>query len=96
MHANPTGRYTRVPAGAGDTGKRYMGRDLAGVMARQGAAWLEREERTDLPVKALWLKPGMTVANTGADTGHLAGGIASANRTPNALGDSAIRMNQQH
>jgi hypothetical protein len=31
--------------GADGIGKRYMGRDIAGVMGWQGAAWLEREER---------------------------------------------------
>jgi precorrin-6B methylase 2 len=73
---NPTARYTRVPAGADGIGKRYMGRDIAGVMGWQGAAWLEREERereerTDLLVRALQLKPGMVVADIGAGTGYL-------------------------
>ena len=88
---NPTERYIRVPAGADGIGKRYMGRDLAGVMGRQGAAWLEREERTDLLVTALWLKTGMAVANIGADTGHLARDIAPANCTPNAHGATLRR-----
>lgn len=74
---NPTERYPRVPASADGIGKRYMGRDIAGVMGWQGAAWLEREERereerTDLLVTALWLKPGMVVADIGAGTGYLA------------------------
>ncbi|MCX7055579.1 MAG: SAM-dependent methyltransferase, partial [Proteobacteria bacterium] len=41
----PAERYTPVRAGADGIGKRYMGRDIAGVMGWQGAAWLEREER---------------------------------------------------
>jgi precorrin-6B methylase 2 len=75
--AQPIERYTRVAAGADGIGKRYMGRDIAGVMGWQGAAWLEREERereerTDLLVTALQLKPGMVVADIGAGTGYLA------------------------
>jgi precorrin-6B methylase 2 len=73
----PAERYTPVPAGADGIGKRYMGRDIAGVMGWAGAAWLEREERereerTDLLVTALQLKPGMVVADIGAGTGYLA------------------------
>jgi precorrin-6B methylase 2 len=76
-------RYTRVPAGADRIGKRYMGRDIAGGMGWQGAAWLEREERereerTDLLVSALQLKPGMVVADIGAGTGYLARRMAPA------------------
>ncbi len=79
----PSERYTRVPAGADGIGKRYMGRDIAGVMGWQGAAWLEREERereerTDLLVAALQLKPGMVVADIGAGTGYLARRMAPA------------------
>jgi precorrin-6B methylase 2 len=80
---NPNERYTRVPAGVDGIGKRYMGRDIAGVMGWQGAAWLEREERereerTDLLVTALQLKPGMVVADIGAGTGYLARRMAPA------------------
>ena len=80
---NATERYTRVPASADGIGKRYMGRDIAGVMGWQSAAWLEREERereerTDLLVTALWLKPGMVVADIGAGTGYLARRMAPA------------------
>jgi len=76
-------RYTRVPAGADGIGKRYMGRDISGVMGWQGAAWLEREERereerTDLLVAALQLMPGMVVADIGAGTGYLSRRMAPA------------------
>jgi SAM-dependent methyltransferase len=79
----PAERYTRVPAGADGIGKRYMGRDIAGVMGWQGAGWLEREERereerTDLLLAALPLRPGMVVADIGAGTGYLARRMAPA------------------
>ena len=76
-------RYSPVPASADGIGKRYMGREIAGVMGWQGAAWLERqererEERTDLLVRALQLRPGMVVADIGAGTGYLARRMAPA------------------
>ena len=76
-------RYTAVPASADGIGKRYMGREISGVMGWQGAAWLERnerqrEERTDLLLKALALKPGMVVADIGAGTGYLTRRMAPA------------------
>jgi SAM-dependent methyltransferase len=69
-------RYQKIPASIDGIGKRYMGREIAGVMGWQGAAWLEREERekeerTDLLLKELALKPGMVVADIGAGTGYL-------------------------
>ena len=79
----PGERYLRVPAGVDGIGKRYMGRDIAAVMGWQGAQWLERaereaEERTDLLVPALQLKPGMVIADIGAGTGYLARRMAAA------------------
>jgi SAM-dependent methyltransferase len=76
-------RYTRAPAGADGIGKRYMGRDIAAVMGWQGAAWLEREERereerTDLLLASLPLRPGMVVADIGAGTGYLSRRMAPA------------------
>ncbi|UFH53894.1 class I SAM-dependent methyltransferase [Spirosoma sp. KNUC1025] len=55
-------------------GKTYMGREIAQVMGHLGASWLERpererEERTDLLLKALNLKPTDVVADIGAGTG---------------------------
>jgi precorrin-6B methylase 2 len=77
------GRYSSKAASADGIGKRYMGREIAGVMGWQGAAWLEREqrereERTDLLVRALQLRPGMVVADIGAGTGYLSRRMAPA------------------
>lgn len=75
-HSQLVADYSSGPASADGTGKRYLGREIAHVMGWQGAGWLERqereqEERTDLLLKALALKPGMTVADIGAGTGYL-------------------------
>ena len=68
--------YASVPASIDGIGKRYMDREISGVMGWQGASWLERdkrerEERTDLLLEALVLQPGMVVADIGAGTGYL-------------------------
>lgn len=68
--------YVAGAPSADGIGKRYMGREIAQVMGWQGAPWLERqerekEERTDLLLEALELKPGMVVADIGAGTGYL-------------------------
>ena len=69
--------YRRTSPSADGIGKVYMGREIAGVMGWQGAAWLEREERQqeergDLLLRELGLKPGLTVADVGAGTGYYA------------------------
>lgn len=82
-NASAAPRYSSAPASPDGIGKRYMGREIAGVMGWQGAAWLEREERereerTDLLVRALNLRAGMVVADIGAGTGYLARRMAPA------------------
>ena len=77
------GAYQRSAASADGIGKTYMGREIAQVMGWQGAAWLEREERereerSDLLLAELALKPGMAVADIGAGTGYYARRIAAA------------------
>ena len=72
-----TDKYTRITRSADGIGKSYMGREIAGVMGWQAAAWLEREEREqeergDLLLRELGLKAGMTVADVGAGTGYYA------------------------
>jgi SAM-dependent methyltransferase len=70
-------KYTRTARSADGIGKSYMGREIAGVMGWQAAAWLEREEREQeergsLLLRELGLKAGMTVADVGAGTGYYA------------------------
>ena len=72
-----TPHYQTVKASRDGIGKVYMGREIAGVMGWQGASWLEREERQqeergDLLLRELRLKPGMAVADIGAGTGYYA------------------------
>lgn len=68
-------RYERVARSPDGIGKRYMGREIAGVMGWEGAQWLEREsrareERPEQLLRELALAPGMTVADIGAGTGY--------------------------
>ena len=56
-------------------GKFYLGREIAQVMGHQAADWLERptreeEEKTQLLVDSLGVKPGDVVADIGAGTGY--------------------------
>ena len=74
--------YEQKAPSADGIGKRYMGREIAQVMGWQGAAWLEREERereerTDLLLAELALKPGMVLADVGAGTGYIARRMAA-------------------
>ena len=61
----------------------YCGRPIARVMGWQGADWLNRpervkEERTDLLITQLALKPGQMVGDIGAGTGALSRLMAKA------------------
>jgi SAM-dependent methyltransferase len=73
----PTPLYQSGTPSPDGIGKYYYQREIAQVMGYEGAAWLEREERAqeerpDLLVKELHLRPGMTVADIGAGSGYLA------------------------
>jgi ubiquinone/menaquinone biosynthesis C-methylase UbiE len=69
-------RYeTRVAHDPNGIGKFYLGREIAHVMGHEAADWLERperlqEERTDLLVPALKLRPGDVVADIGCGSGY--------------------------
>lgn len=76
-------RYIDGRASAEGIGRTYMGREIARYMSFHGAAWLERQERTreerpDLLLPQLGLKPGMTVADVGAGTGFHSRRMAEA------------------
>jgi len=71
----PTQYETRTQHDPNGLGKFYMGREIAQVMGHQAADWLERpkreeEERPDLVLTALKIKPGEAVADIGAGTGY--------------------------
>ncbi len=74
--APESSRYEqRTPPNRDGIGKFYLGREIAHVMGHEGADWLERpereaEERTDLLLPALKLKPGDVVADIGCGTGY--------------------------
>ncbi len=68
-------RYEAGPRTRDGIGKYYFGREISQVMGHLGAGWLERsereeEERTDLLLEALRLRPGDVVADFGAGSGY--------------------------
>ncbi len=74
--------YTECKPSPDGIGKVYMGREIAQVMGHQAADWLERpereqQERTDLLVKNMDLKPTDVVADIGAGTGYFSFRLAS-------------------
>jgi ubiquinone/menaquinone biosynthesis C-methylase UbiE len=76
-----TNHYSQIPTSRDGVGKSFMGREIAKVMGHQAADWLERpervqEERPDLLLSELDLKPGMVVADIGAGTGYHSSRIA--------------------
>lgn len=73
--------YAYRSASPDGIGKVYQGREIAQVMGHFGADWLERpererEERTDLLLDVLNLKPADVVADVGAGTGYFSFRIA--------------------
>ena len=67
--------YRSMKATRDGIGLAYFDREIAQVMGHFAAGWLERpererEERTDLLVDMLGLRPGMAVADIGAGSGY--------------------------
>lgn len=64
-----------------DSGKTFMGREIAEVMSYMGADWLirperEEEEQPDKMLDALKIQPGDTVADVGAGVGYTSARIS--------------------
>ena len=75
------GAYTTGEASRDGIGKFYMGREISKVMGHLGAGWLERpervqQERTDLLIENLQLKPTDHVVDLGAGSGYFTFRIA--------------------
>src|SRR6056300_2042256 len=73
--------YTEGEASRDGIGKFYMGREISKVMGHLGAGWLERpervqQERTDLLVEKLALRPTDKVVDLGAGSGYFTFRIA--------------------
>jgi SAM-dependent methyltransferase len=67
--------YRFVSPSRDGIGKIYMDREISHVMGHRGAGWLEREsrgteERTDLLLKNLPVRPDSVVVDLGAGTGY--------------------------
>jgi ubiquinone/menaquinone biosynthesis C-methylase UbiE len=76
LAADPPRYEKRTEHDPNGIGVFYLGREIAQVMGHQAAGWLERpereqEERTDLLIDALKLKPGDVAADIGAGTGYI-------------------------
>ena len=81
QQASAQDHYRYGEASRDGIGKFYMDREISQVMGHRGAGWLERpervqQERTDLLLNGLELKPGETVADIGAGTGYFSLPIA--------------------
>ncbi len=75
--------YQTMPRPSRDgIGKVYQGREISHVMGHLGANWLERperfqEERPDLLIEALGIRPGQVIADIGAGSGYFTRRLAA-------------------
>ena len=90
-------------------GKFYVGREISKVMGHLGASWLERpkreqEERTDLLIKGLDLRPTDKIADIGAGSGYFSfrmaklvpqGKVFAIDISPQMVGMMRAKMAQQ-
>jgi FkbM family methyltransferase len=90
-------------------GKIYMGREISQVMGHLGASWLERpkreqEERTDLLIKSMQIKPADRIADIGAGSGYFSfrmsdlvpdGKVFAVDISPQMLGIIRARIKEK-
>ena len=81
--SSPAPGYTIGVKTRDGLGKYYFGREIASYMTHEGAPWLDRperdqEERPDLVLQALQLRPGDLVADVGCGTGYFTWRLAQA------------------
>ena len=90
-------------------GKFYMGREIPQVMGHLGASWLERpkreqEERTDLLIKSMQIKPADRIADIGAGSGYFSfrmsdlvpdGKVFAVDISPQMLGIIRARIKEK-
>src|SRR5690242_300051 len=81
--ATPSSPYTAGTKTRDGLGKYYFGREITHYMTHEGAPWLDRperdqEERPDLVMAPLALRPGESVADIGCGTGYFTWRMARA------------------
>lgn len=101
--------YQLGPASRDGIGKFYMGREISQVMGHLGASWLERpkreqEERTDLLIKSMQIKPADRIADIGAGSGYFSfrmsdlvpsGKVFAVDISPQMLGIIRAKIKEQ-
>lgn len=75
-------RYSYRNPSRDGIGKVYLGREISHVMGHLAAGWLERpqrqrQERTDLLIERMPLRPDSVVADIGAGTGYFSFPVAA-------------------